>query len=172
MTHDDEDKDVWVPNHKGSIDMVLLDESTSSIVSGGEDGFLRWWSISEMDEAEADYDKGILEYPVTLKKEIRIPAESTPTAPFPAHIQHVARSKDDATWLIQDGRNGCIWKYDRESNETQQIFKAPAGGMSGAIVTNFSGLVITASTDGTLRALNMASKADHELFLDRRGQQV
>ena len=42
--------------HTGAIDVIMIDLEESCIVSGGDDGHLRWWPIDEIDVAEADYD--------------------------------------------------------------------------------------------------------------------
>ncbi len=40
------------PLHKGGIETIfLIDES---IVSCGTDGWIKWWSLAEIDAAEAD----------------------------------------------------------------------------------------------------------------------
>jgi hypothetical protein len=59
--------------HQGGIDVMMMDTKTNCFVSGGSDGYLRWWGIEEMDEAEPDFDAGILEYGITMRKEVRVP---------------------------------------------------------------------------------------------------
>mmetsp|Transcript_98558 Transcript_98558/g.172003 ORF Transcript_98558/g.172003 Transcript_98558/m.172003 type:complete len:1962 (+) Transcript_98558:3-5888(+) len=154
--------------HEGSIDVVMMDHATNCVVSGGEDGFLRWWPVEEIDEAEPDYDAGILEYQITMKKEIRVPhPDNEMGITTPAKIQHVARSEDDATWLIQDVRNGLVWKLDRKTNQSTVVISTHAHAVTGvAVMQAYPGMVVSTSLDGSLRAFNMTAEKEHELFLD------
>jgi len=40
------------PLHNGGIETIMLDEDT--IITAGTDGWIKWWSLSEIDGAEAD----------------------------------------------------------------------------------------------------------------------
>mmetsp|Transcript_19157 Transcript_19157/g.44611 ORF Transcript_19157/g.44611 Transcript_19157/m.44611 type:complete len:1781 (+) Transcript_19157:58-5400(+) len=155
--------------HAGNIDVILFDQTQDCIVSGGDDGYLRWWPMTEIDEGEADYDNGILEYGVTLKKEVRIGISTEEGGFLPANIQHVARSVKDDIWLIQDVRNGCVWRYDRSEGEIVEIFHAHSKAVTGTLVLdNFPGMVITSGADGSIRAFNITAADNQELFVDRR----
>lgn len=46
------DRDAKTALHKGCIETIMLENDT--IISAGTDGFLRWWSLAEIDAAEAD----------------------------------------------------------------------------------------------------------------------
>jgi len=155
--------------HEGNIDVIIYDKREDCIVSGGDDGYLRWWPVNEIDEGEADYDNGILEYGVTLKREVRIGIPSEDGNFFPANIQHVARSENDDTWLIQDVRNGVVWRFDRNEGELVEIFHANCKAVTGTLVSDqYPGLVITSGADGSLRAFNITAEDNQELFVDRR----
>jgi len=151
--------------HEGSVDVIRMDKEVNCVVSGGSDGYLRWWPVPEIDEAEADYDNGILEYGISVRKEIRIPADEREP---PAHILHVASNHDGSTWLIQDLRNGVVWNYDRDAGEVVGVIRSHAGSITGALVSPpYPGLAITAGEDGTLRGFNMTSSKDAEVFADK-----
>merc|ERR1719158_1245189 len=76
-----------------------------------------------------------------MSHEIQVPPEDMhdPAAPLPADIMHVTRSSDDRTWLLQDRRNGVVWKFDRDSQHLEVVLR---------------GHTVTAGTDGTLRGYN------------------
>eukprot|EP00928_Gymnodinium_smaydae_P086447 TRINITY_DN7056_c0_g1_i3.p1 TRINITY_DN7056_c0_g1~~TRINITY_DN7056_c0_g1_i3.p1 ORF type:complete len:1947 (-),score=421.95 TRINITY_DN7056_c0_g1_i3:144-5984(-) len=148
--------------HEGPINTILLDTESKCVVSGGADGYLRWWPIDEIDVAEADYDNGILEYGIGMRKEVRVPPPGGKYSP--ALITHIARSRDDATWLIQDARNGVTWVYDKDSGEAKVEVSSHAGPVTGAsILSQFAGLVLSSGSDGSVRALNMSSKSPSDM---------
>ncbi|CAK0841778.1 unnamed protein product [Prorocentrum cordatum] len=168
----DEDKPngIGAQTHTGSVEVIMHDPETNCVVSGGEDGYLRWWPIDEIDDAEADYDAGILEYGISMKREVRIPPEgSSEGFTQPAHIQHVASGQGGRTWLVQDVRNGVVWRYDRASGECFAVVQAHAKQVTGALyLDTFPGLAVSSGMDGTLRAFNVSVERDNMLFLDRR----
>eukprot|EP00928_Gymnodinium_smaydae_P086448 TRINITY_DN7056_c0_g1_i4.p1 TRINITY_DN7056_c0_g1~~TRINITY_DN7056_c0_g1_i4.p1 ORF type:complete len:1976 (-),score=403.36 TRINITY_DN7056_c0_g1_i4:144-5993(-) len=150
--------------HEGPINTILLDTESKCVVSGGADGYLRWWPIDEIDVAEADYDNGILEYGIGMRKEVRVPPPGGKYSP--ALITHIARSRDDATWLIQDARNGVTWVYDKDSGEAKVEVSSHAGPITGAsILSQFAGLVLSSGSDGSVRALNMCSKSPSDMVV-------
>ncbi|CAE8657611.1 unnamed protein product [Polarella glacialis] len=155
--------------HTGAIDVLLLDKDAGLVISGGDDGYLRWWPIDEIDLAEADYDAGILEYGITMRKEVRIPPSSDSHGMRAAHIQHITRSGDDRHWLIQDVRNGVVWSYDTESGACTPVISAHTSQITGALISaRYPGLVVSSGIDGTLRAFNVSTQWDNELFTDAR----
>lgn len=157
--------------HKGSIEVVMMDADKTCVISGGEDGYLRWWPIDQIDVAEADYDNGILEYGVVMQRQVRIPPDDQDTDyDDPAHIVHLARSFDDSIWLIQDIRNGVVWRYSLDDDTCEVVTTSHASMITGTLVmSTFPGLVLTSGADGTLRAHNMTEELTTQLFVDKRG---
>ncbi|CAE7875240.1 Cfap44, partial [Symbiodinium microadriaticum] len=154
--------------HAGAIDVILSDKENGLVISGGDDGFLRWWPIDEIDSAEADYDNGILEYGIRMRKEVRIPPSSEQHI-YPAHIQHVAICPDGETWLVQDSRNGMVWLYDIASTNCNMVFSCHSKQVTGTVVSSsYSGLMMSCGMDGTVRAFNVSQAWDNELFRDAR----
>ncbi|CAE7515749.1 Cfap44 [Symbiodinium sp. CCMP2456] len=150
--------------HAGAIDVILSDKENGLVISGGDDGFLRWWPIDEIDSAEADYDNGILEYGIRMRKEVRIPPSSEQHI-YPAHIQHVAVCPDGETWLVQDSRNGMVWLYDIASTNCQMVFSCHSKQVTGTVVSSsYSGLMMSCGMDGTVRAFNVSQAWDNELL--------
>ncbi|CAJ1397957.1 unnamed protein product [Effrenium voratum] len=154
--------------HKGSIDVVLLDKENSLVVSGGDDGYLRWWPIDEVDSAEADYDNGILEYGIRMRKEVRIPPSSEHNIPV-AHIQHVVVCPDEVTWLIQDSRNGMVWLYNISDGSCISALGCHSSQVTSTLISSsYAGMVMSCGLDGTVRAYNVSNPWDNELFRDAR----
>ena len=46
------DENEKTPLHKGFIEVVLLEGD--QFITAGEDGYIRWWSFTDVDNAEAD----------------------------------------------------------------------------------------------------------------------
>jgi len=61
------DREAKTPLHKGGIETIMLIED--HIVSCGTDGYIKWWSVAEIDAAEADE---ILEIAIQPLKEVVI----------------------------------------------------------------------------------------------------
>jgi len=156
--------------HAGAIDVILIDKESGLVISGGDDGFLRWWPIDEIDSAEADYDNGILEYGIRMRKEVRIPPSGEQHSHiYPAHIQHVTICPDEVTWLVQDARNGMVWLYDMATTNCQMVFSCHSKQVTGTMVSStYGGLVMSCGMDGTVRAFNVSQAWDNELFRDAR----
>lgn len=154
--------------HAGNIDVILMDRENGMVISGGDDGHLRWWPIEEIDTAEADYDNGILEFGIRMRKEIRIPPSGEHNV-HPAHIQHVVVGHDEATWLIQDSRNGMIWIFDMPSGTCTSALSCHSQQVTGTVISSsYAGLVMSCGMDGTVRAFNVSQPWDNELYRDFR----
>lgn len=91
------DREAKTPLHKGGIETIMLIDD--SIVSCGTDGFIKWWSLAEIDAAEADE---ILEIAILALKEVEIHTEQGDHA----HILNVVIG--NGIWLINDVK-GRLW---------------------------------------------------------------
>jgi len=136
--------------HQAQCDVVLIDKEF--LVSAGYDGYLRWWSLADIDLCEADYDSGHIQVTIEMKDECWIPGPNFENY-RPASIQHIATK--GKIWLIQDCRNGCIWRFNSENRQVTQEIEAHAYAINGiAMCQSLPGLIITAGVDGSLRAHN------------------
>merc|ERR1719313_229047 len=94
---------------------------------------------------------------ISCMKEVCVPPKEMddPTCSLPADIMHVSRSTNDRVWLLQDRRNGVVWKYDRDQNSFEVVVRGHSQSITGAMMfPRFRGLAVTAGTDGTLRGYN------------------
>lgn len=46
------DRPEKTPLHKGAIETILFEDD--HFISSGTDGYIKWWSLAEVDAAEAD----------------------------------------------------------------------------------------------------------------------
>lgn len=86
------------PLHNGAIEVILFENG--EFITAGTDGFIKWWSLQQIDNAEADE---IAEVEIQPLREICVKAEDGTMA----HIMTMVKGKD--FWLIQDAR-GHLWK--------------------------------------------------------------
>jgi WD40 repeat protein len=157
MEKDETGKIPRVLPHEGKVEVMMQDHEAEACVSCGDDGWIRWWPMKEIDFAEADYDSGSLEVQISCMKEVCVPPQDMddPTVSMPADIMHVSRSTNDKVWLLQDRRNGVVWKYDREQNNFEVVVRGHSLSITGAMLfPRFRGLAVTAGSDGTLRGYN------------------
>ena len=86
------------PLHNGAIEVILFEND--EFITAGTDGFIKWWSLAQIDNAEADEVAEVIIQPI---KEISIKTDEG----VYAHIIEMKRGHD--FWLIQDAR-GHLWR--------------------------------------------------------------
>lgn len=64
------------PAHDGPVTWVHISQDKKLILSGGDDGYVRWWDVTEIDLAEANYDLGHLNVGIACVEEMPLPAET------------------------------------------------------------------------------------------------
>ena len=94
------DRDSKAPLHKGMIEVILFEDKC--FITAGADGFIKWWPLNDIDQAEGD---DIQEVAIRPTKEVSI---STGEGEF-AHIVHMVKGK--GMWLVQDAK-GRLWQLD------------------------------------------------------------
>jgi len=57
------------PLHEGTINLILYEEDHEMFITVAADGFIKWWSLNEIDNAEADETPHV---PITSIKEVEI----------------------------------------------------------------------------------------------------
>ena len=94
------DQETKRPLHNGMIEVILFEND--EFITAAHDGYIKWWSLAEIDQCEADE---VLEVTVEPTKSTSIKtAEGDP-----AQIINMVRG--DNFWLIQDFK-GRLWKLD------------------------------------------------------------
>ncbi|KAF4656736.1 hypothetical protein FOL47_008795 [Perkinsus chesapeaki] len=161
-----------IPCHNGPIGVVFISDiitldggatTTTAVVTGGYDGYIRWWSLNDIDKAETpDIEEGaaggggggVLDVGITLLKGYKLSTKDGNTA----IIQHIERSKDDRKWLIQDPSNGIIWLLYKDNDttiEVKEVLRAPSRALKGVLLLPKTSIAITGGMDGILRAYNI-----------------
>jgi WD40 repeat protein len=94
-----------IPLHNGQIEYMSW-EANEYILSGGHDGYLKWWSLSVLDNLAIDDNNMAFAKPV---KEILL---LNPTTNQPIKIINLVKQAN--FWLIQDGNGYLIRVYPLE----------------------------------------------------------
>jgi WD40 repeat protein len=111
--------DETTPLHEGTIDYMSW-EGNETILSGGHDGYLKWWSITELDNLVIDDNNVAFAKPV---KEVLL---TNPTSGRPIKIINLVKQAN--FWLIQDGNGYFIRIYPLEdSYKYEAIFDFHSG---------------------------------------------
>ena len=55
------DKEMKKPLHDGAIETILYEDD--QFITAGADGFIKWWSLADIDNAEADEIAEVAIYP-------------------------------------------------------------------------------------------------------------
>jgi WD40 repeat protein len=127
------------PLHTGGIETIfLIDES---IVSCGTDGWIKWWSLAEIDAAEADE---IAEIGIAPLREVLIATDSGDSA----HILNVVRGKD--IWLINDVK-GRLWKVNIADFSAKVLFEYHSKEITGLAVSDAYNMAVTCGADGFVK---------------------
>jgi cilia- and flagella-associated protein 44 len=123
------------PCHKGSIECILIDGD--EIMSTGTDGFIRWWDINEI--MQADPEEGYYS-PVSPKHQVLIGEHS--------EINNLVRG--DKTWFAVD-RKGKIWKISGDFLEQNVLMDFHSGKIMDAAVSAECNALVTIGEDGSTR---------------------
>jgi WD40 repeat protein len=125
--------------HKGFIEVVIL--HGDQMITAGEDGYIRYWSFTEIDNAEADE---IPEVAIAPIKETFIKLENG----SPSYITNMMKGND--FWLLQDAR-GRLWKLMIEDDEYHEIIHYHSGKIMDLAVSTQTNAAITVGVDGSVK---------------------
>jgi WD40 repeat protein len=133
------DREAKTPLHTGGIETIMLIDD--SIVSCGTDGHIKWWSLAEIDAAEADE---ILEIAIQPLKEVSIQTESGEYA----HILNVVMG--NGIWLINDFK-GRLWRVNVEDFSAKIIFEYNSGEITDMAMSDAYNMCVTCGQDGMVK---------------------
>jgi len=117
----------------------LLQDDT--IISCGTDGFIKWWSLAEIDAAEADE---ILEIAIQPLKEVQILTEQGDHC----HILNVVRG--NGIWLINDVK-GRLWKVSSDDFSAKILFEYHSGEITDLAMSDAYNMAVTCGEDGMVK---------------------
>jgi len=136
------------PLHKGMIEVLLQDEDY--YVTAGADGFIKWWRISDIDQAEAEEG---LDFAISPTKEIQITEGED--GKNPAYIVHMIRA--DAKWYIQDAY-GRIYMMPRDSDVYQVVFEFNQGAINDVAISPQHNYALTLGENGLVKTWDYVAK--------------
>ena len=137
------------PLHNGFIECVFLDEDM--IITAATDGYIKWWSLAEIDAAECDE---ILEVAIAPLKEITIETESGEKA----KILNITRGQ--GFWLVSDLR-GRLWRVNTEDYSAQAIINYHSGEITDLALSDAYNMAVTCSTDGTVKVWDYCRQEEY-----------
>lgn len=159
------------PCHSGSVAVLLHDEATNYILSGGADNVLRLWELSRLNvepqEAVGSNGSGGGEggsgvggasscQSVEVKPSVEV------TLPAGVHVRSLLWL-DRRTWLVADDAGGILQikvplnLLDASAYSSVRLFSCHAGAVVGLETLPDCHVAITAGADGTVRALDYSS---------------
>lgn len=140
------DKDKKTPLHNGGIEAILFEDDY--FITAGTDGYIKWWPLKVIDDAEADETPEVTIAPV---KEVSIQAEDGSYA----HI--VSMVKGNGIWLISDAK-GRLWKLNCYDFTATMILEYHSGAITDFALSDAYNMAITCSQDGMVKVWDFVRK--------------
>lgn len=123
------------PCHKGSIECILIDGD--EIMSSGTDGYIRWWDINEV--MQADPEEGF--HSIVIPKHQVLIGEIS-------EINNLI--KGDKIWFSVD-RKGKIWKISEDFLEQHVLLDFHSGKIMDIVTSPECNAAVTIGEDGSTR---------------------
>ena len=148
--------------HDGEITSVELDRNQNSLITAGNDGYIRWWCVKEIDSAEVDSDHS-MDYEIEPLSEYKIPSgmairalvDSGGEIDSPKKVYFLDAAGVFSRILFQYTSSPGI-----PDDATAQVLSSFHGSnITGMSVSPNSYLVVTCGSDGLIIVSN---------FLERR----
>ena len=127
------------PLHQGMIEVILFEDE--QFISAGHDGCIKWWSLVEIDNAEADE---VLEVAIAPTKECKIKTEAGDMA----QIVNMVRGPN--FWLVQDFK-GRLWKIDFETLKSEIVLDFHSGRINDMAISDCGNMCVTVGQDGNIK---------------------
>jgi WD40 repeat protein len=134
------------PLHNGGIETVLFEDE--HFITSGVDGWIKWWSIVDIDAAEADE---IAEVTIKPTKEISIKHENGE----PAHLVSMVRGKE--FWLLNDAK-GCLWRLSCNDFTATKVLEYHSGKITDMALSDAYNLAVTVAEDGHVKIWDYCRK--------------
>lgn len=149
-------------HENGNVEVVDLIEKGRIVMSGGSDGYVRYWTFAQIDVAETN---GVDVHSIIKCQKEYFVGEGV-------RIKSMSLSVNGDHWVILDAAGSVrripYWSYDTIVGEVAPLAKpAPAllSFHSGAIRTSRSSptdnTVVTGGDDGTLRLMDFIEKKEY-----------
>ncbi|KAF0980688.1 hypothetical protein FDP41_013171 [Naegleria fowleri] len=126
------------PCHVGGIEVVFFDEKSNQFVTGGGDGFIRFWNFDKIDSAEPVDTNNII--CLTPTRELKISDG----------VSIITIVREGNIWVVQDSK-GAFWKVQIDDNERTKVLSFHAGAITGLATSPCDHVAVTGGEDGTVR---------------------
>lgn len=138
------------PCHNGAVETVVLNGHI--LTTGGMDGYIKQWNVSELEYAEVDEEDPI--FRLEPINEIQIAPGSK--------VQGMVNGS--GTWIVQDASGGIL-ETTLSPPSFRPLWKFPEGFITGIVPSADCHRIITAGIDGVVRLWNVSLK---RLVFERR----
>lgn len=133
------DAELKTPLHEGMIETILFEDD--QFITAAHDGHIKWWSLSEIDTAEADEISEVAIQPV---KSTSIKTDKGDYA------QIVNMVRGDEFWLVQDFK-GRLWKLNFETLESELVLDFHSGRINDMAISDCGNMCTTVGEDGNIK---------------------
>ncbi|KAL9643286.1 hypothetical protein ABK040_014742 [Willaertia magna] len=145
------------PCHNGMIEVIM--HQGTNFITGGEDGYVRFWDFDTIDTSEPTDMNNIIE--IEPKSEFKIGDD--------VKVANIIIGS--GLWVVQDS-NGALWKVNLIINEgtvryiSHLLLDFHAGGVTGVATSLYDHVAATGGKDGTIRLFDY-HETKEELFISK-----
>lgn len=143
------DREAKTPLHQGGIEVILFEDE--QFITAGTDGHIKWWSLTDIDNAEADE---IAEVTIHPQKEVSIKTEEGDHA----HIINMV--KGNGIWLVQDAK-GRLWQLNCEDLTSKILLNYHSGEIKDFALSDAYNMAVTVGEDGMVKVWDYSRKQEY-----------
>ncbi|RNF04267.1 flagellar associated protein [Trypanosoma rangeli] len=146
----------YKPCHNGAINVLELLEDGRVILTAGDDGYMRYWRVSELETAEGDGAPPL--YAPECLCEVLVDPQ--------AHIRAMTLCRDTNEWVVLDS-TGALWRVPYIASKdilarsrllakerARVALRFTGGGITSAAVSPIDHTVVTGGEDGKIRLID------------------
>ncbi|RNF26976.1 flagellar associated protein [Trypanosoma conorhini] len=146
----------YTPCHNGTINVVELLGDGRVVLTAGDDGYMRYWRVSELETAKGDGAPPL--YAPKCLCEVLVDPQ--------ARIRAVTHCRDTEEWVVLDS-TGALWRVPylaprdilagdprRAKEPAQAALRFNGGGITSAAMSPKDHTVVTGGEDGTIRLID------------------
>jgi WD40 repeat protein len=135
--------------HDGEINCIVLEREEGFFITGGNDGYLRWWDFATVDRADTTDEMPVFQMKPLAEKFL---GEGIKIKGMEKGVDH---------WLIQDSAGSMI-KMSLADKEVQTVMEFHAKTITALASSPLDHFAATSGADGTVRCWDYVDKK--ELF--------
>lgn len=143
------DREAKTPLHQGGIEVILFEDE--QFITAGTDGHIKWWSLTDIDNAEADEIAEVTIHPL---KEVAIKTEEGDHA----HIINMV--KGNGIWLVQDAK-GRLWQLNCEDLTSKILLNYHSGEIKDFALSDAYNMAVTVGEDGMVKVWDYSRKQEY-----------